>query len=479
MNTGAPRLDLQLKSAQTLIMTPQLREAIGLLQLSNLELAGYLENEIAENPFLEKAEGSPDPDNEPAEAAPETETPDTMEDNFSEGFDTGSSMATVGAGGSSSFEDDDRSFDERLAHEKTLHDHLTEQLSTLTSDAAARAIGAALIDRLDEAGYLREAPEDIAAQLGCAPEKVKSMLERMKQFDPTGIFAADLPECLALQLREKNRLDPVMEIFLANLDKVAQADMKGLARACRVEEEDVRDMIREIRALNPKPAANFDHIVVQTALPDVVMRPIPKHLGGGWRVELNAETLPRVLVNNDYAAIVGNEKLAGDDKKYLSNRLASAHWLVKALDQRAQTILKVASSIIEHQDGFFLFGVEFLKPLTLKDIAEEVGVHESTVSRVTIGKYIGTPRGLFELKYFFDSGVSGSGGTEVAAEAVKAKIKAMIEAEHVDNVLSDEDIAEKLGKEGIAIARRTVAKYREAAGIATSSLRRRIARNKG
>ena len=474
-----PKITLELKGQQQLIMTPQLREAISLLQLNNQELAGYLENELAENPFLEKGEGESSDDEAP-EAPSESDDKDPMDEAFEDNsFDTGSDWASVGKGGNLSFDDEDNSFTERMHEKKTLRTHLLEQLTLIAKDPAERMIGALIIDRIDEAGYLREGIDTIAEQLGYAPDKMNALLARMKKFDPAGVFASDLADCLAIQLAERDRLDPAMKACLQNLQKVADGDLKGLAKSCGVEIEDVADMIREIRELNPKPSSAFDHTIAQTALPDVVMRPIPKHMGGGWRVELNNETLPKVLVNQEYATIVMSATNVGkDDKQYLNDRMASANWLVRALDQRAQTILKVASEIIERQDGFFLFGVEFLKPLTLHDIAEVVGVHESTVSRVTMNKFIGTPRGLFELKYFFDSGVGAGGGTELAAEAIKAKIKTMIDAEKLDAILSDDDIAEKLKAEKIDIARRTVAKYREAAGIGSSADRRRKKKNK-
>lgn len=486
MSDFKPKIALELKGQQQLIMTPQLREAISLLQLNNIELAGYLENELAENPFLEKGEGEGDGASDEAPAADtgggDSGNDDPMESAFAgdadEGFDKGSDWATVGKGGNLRFEDDENGFEDRLTENKTLRDHLVEQLTIMTDDPASRMIGALLIDRLDEAGYLREGTEFLAQQLGCPRERIDALLVRMKKFDPAGVFAADLSECLALQLAERDRLDPAMQTCIANLQKVADGDLKGLARICGVELEDVADMIREIRELNPKPAAAFDHSIAQTALPDVLMAPIPKHMGGGWKVVLNSDTLPRVLVNQEYANIVMNAHVEKSDMKYLNDRLASANWLVRALDQRAQTILRVASEIVERQDGFFLFGVEFLKPLTLRDIAEVVGVHESTVSRVTMNKFLGTPRGLFELKYFFDSGVGAGGGTELAAEAIKAKIKGLIDAESIDAVLSDDDIAEKLKAEGIDIARRTVAKYREASGVGSSAQRRRVKRNK-
>lgn len=467
MTQGPPqKLELQLKTAQQLVMTPQLREAIGLLQLNNLELAGYLEKELAENPFLDKqeAEGLATSLNLPETAS------GSVKDAYANSFDTG--VQRAGSGGSRSFEGDDRDLEDTLAEKPSLRDHLLSQLATETANPTERALGALLVDRLDEAGYLRESIDDICAQSGAPYYLIYSLILRLKTFDPTGVFASDLKECLHLQLAELDEDTPAMLTLLENLDLVASADLKQLAKRCGVEVAEVQSLIKTLRRLNPKPASSFQHNLAQTALPDVLMRPLPKHEGGGWKVELNTDTLPRVLMNEEYVQLV-NTATRKDDKAYLNDRMNAASWLVKALDQRAQTILKVASAIVAHQEPFFLYGVTFLKPLTLREIAEEIGMHESTVSRVTMGKFIGTPRGLFELKYFFDSGVSGESGTGIAAEAVKAQIKTLIETEDPAKVLSDDDIAAKLNAQGINIARRTVAKYREAYGIPTSSIRRR------
>jgi RNA polymerase sigma-54 factor len=255
-------------------------------------------------------------------------------------------------------------------------------------------------------------------------------------------------------------------------------NFKGLATACGVNETYVRDMAKEIQALNPKPAGEFDHLVVQTAIPDVLMKRLPKHVGGGWRVELNNETLPRVLVNQQYYTEVAGHAVQKKDKEYLTNQLNSANWLIKALDQRAQTILKVASEIVEQQDAFFNYGIEFLRPLTLKNIAEIIQMHESTVSRVTTNKYIGTPRGIFELKFFFSTALAGDDGISHSSEAVKAKIKSMIETEDSKKILSDDTIVDRLKEEGIDIARRTVAKYREGMHIPSSVQRRKQKKNR-
>jgi RNA polymerase sigma-54 factor len=337
-------------------------------------------------------------------------------------------------------------------------------------------IGAMLIDQLDETGYLRADPAEIAEKLGCKPERLQSILSRMKGFDPTGIFARDLRECLALQLTEQNKLDAPMEILLDHLSLLAIHDHATLAQKCCVNATYLQDMVADIRALNPRPAAEFDRLVVQTAIPDVLMKRLPKSVGGGWRVELNSETLPRVLVNQEYYTEVSGVAKAKKDKEYLSQQLQSASWLVKAMDQRAKTIIKVAGEIVEMQDGFFLYGIEYLKPMTLRDIAEKIGMHESTVSRVTSNKYIGTPRGIFELKYFFSTAL-GEGDGAHSSESVKAKIKTMIDGEGEDNVLSDDAIVDILTKDGIDIARRTVAKYREAMHIPSSVQRRRRRKN--
>jgi RNA polymerase sigma-54 factor len=342
-------------------------------------------------------------------------------------------------------------------------------------DNKDRAIATLMVDYIDEAGYFRAPFPPLAERLGCGVERLETILEKLQQLDPAGIFARHLSECLALQLRELDRLDPAMEKLLQNLELLAGHDLKKLRAVCGVDEEDLRDMIAEIRSLDPKPALHFDHFVVQTVIPDVLMKPLPKSKGGGWAVELNSDTLPRVLVNKIYYAEVNNSATSKKDREYLSEQLNTANWLVKAMDQRAQTILRVAGEIILQQEAFFNYGVEYLKPLVLKDIAGVIGMHESTVSRVTTNKYIGTPRGVFELKYFFTSGVSNADGSaEFSSEAVKARMKTLIEAESAAAVLSDDDLVDFLQKGGIVLARRTVAKYREAMKIPSSVQRRRL-----
>ena len=470
---------LDIGQSQQLVMTPQLQQAIKLLQLSNVELSEFLEEELEKNPLLEKLDN--DQVQEQSETTPDNEVKDDVDAAFESAqnadFDGGSSMADMGSGGNSKFDSSDESIEDRTCSEKSLREHLTEQLNMSFSDEKDRMIGSFLIDRLDESGYLRDDEKELSERLGCSEGRIGKLLERMKQFDPTGVFAQDLPECLMLQLEERGQMDPQMQILLNNLQLIAEYDFKKLADICGVNDTYLMDMIEEIKSLNPKPIADFEHLVVQTAIPDVLMKKMPKNLGGGWRVELNNETLPRVLVNNDYYTQVSKSATQKADREYVTSQLASANWLVRAMDQRAQTILKTASEIVAQQDAFFNYGIEFLKPLTLKDIAEEIEMHESTVSRVTTNKYIGTPRGIFELKFFFSTGLVSLSGQVHSSEAIKARIKSLIDDEDSSKILSDDKLVDILKAEGIDIARRTVAKYREALHIGSSVQRRKQKKN--
>ena len=478
---------LDLRQGQQLVMTPQLQQAIKLLQLNNMELTEFVEQELEHNPLLEKDERPVD--DTPTDDRKENDTaadsgPDEVEEAFesantNDDFDPGSSMANIGAGGNSKFEDSENSFENRMASEKSLREHLTEQLTVACNDARDLMIGGLLIDQLDESGYLRTDTAALAEQLQCSEERIENLLTIMRGFDPTGIFAHDLADCLTLQICERGELDEPMSKLLDNIDMLGSYDYEKLADICGVNEAYLQDMIAEIRTLNPKPAGDFDHLVVQTAVPDVLMKRLPKNLGGGWRVELNTETLPRVLVNQEYYTQVAGSAKRKEDREYITTKLHSANWLIKALDQRAQTILKVSSEIVEQQDAFFNYGIEFLKPLTLKDIAEEIDMHESTVSRVTTGKYIGTPRGILELKYFFSTALESASGIAHSAESIKARIKTLIDEEDPKKILSDDKIVEMLKAEDIDLARRTVAKYREGMNIPSSVQRRKLKKNQG
>jgi RNA polymerase sigma-54 factor len=482
----APYLDLKQSLNQQLVMTPQLQQAIKLLQLNNLEVSEFVEEELEKNPLLEKVDNSP----EDTTSTNPKEAKDNIDQEFDDSWtgnenapqeqDHSNTMSVTGAsssGSNTNFDDPDFNFESRLETEKSLRQHLIDQLTIACSDARDRMVGIYIIDQIDESGYLRIPPNKLAEQIGCSPERLEKLLLIMKGFDPTGIFAANLEECLALQLEEKATLDAPMKKLLDNLNLITEYDPKKLASICGVNEAYLADMMSEIRALNPKPAGLFDHIIVQTAIPDIFMKRLPRNEGGGWRVELNNETLPRVLINQEYYTTVASTAARKEDKEYISNQLNSANWLIRALDQRAQTILKTATAIIEEQDAFFNYGIEFLRPLTLKDIAETIEMHESTVSRVTTGKYIGTPRGIFELKFFFSTALISDNGMAHSSESIKARIKTLIDQEDPKKILSDDKLVEILKKENIDLARRTVAKYREGLNIGSSVQRRKQKRN--
>jgi RNA polymerase sigma-54 factor len=483
-------------------MTPQLQQAIKLLQLSNLELAEYVDDQLEQNPFLERDETPTDgPAERRGEKIPEEAEPapaveaggidqagvqearesldveyEDVDPNAS-GADAAygdyrpNDWASVSSG--RHMDSDDQEFGATLKKEISLADHLTEQLHLATRDPMQLFVGAYLIDLIDEAGYLREDLAVVADRLGAEPGDVEDTHRIITGFDPSGVGARDLKECLKLQLIDADRYDPSMQAFIENIELLARNDLKGLMKATGADEEDVRDMIAEVRALTPKPGYAYGGGVVQTVAPDVF---VTKSQDGGWKVELNSETLPRILVNQRYYTQISSVNGADEkDKTFIVEQFANANWLAKSLHQRAQTILKVASEIVRQQDAFLAYGVRHLRPLNLKIVADAIEMHESTVSRVTSNKYIATTRGLFELKYFFTASIaSSSGGEAHSAEAVRHRIRELIEAETKDAVLSDDKIVEILHEEGVDIARRTVAKYRETLNIPSSVQRRRV-----
>ncbi|MBU6497852.1 MAG: RNA polymerase factor sigma-54 [Rhodospirillales bacterium] len=484
-----PRLDL--RQSQSLVMTPQLRQAIKLLQFSNIEAAAFVEEELERNPLLERDEGldggapeRPAPDQRPL--ADPAETPDLAESvrsevlpseaaapldtpDYAETYDPGSASDGARGGAGQGFEGEERGIDEFAEAAATLREHLGEQVRLSFHDPGERMIGAALIALLEPSGRLSISAEGLAAALGTDVARVEAVRQRMMRFDPTGMFAHDLRECLAVQLAEKNRLDPAMAALLDHLDLLARRDHRTLMEICGVDGEDLADMIAELRRLDPKPGADWDATPPQTVVPDVLMRAAPD---GGWLLELNPETLPRVLVNQSFSARI-RPSASREEKLFLAEKLQTATWLVKSLQQRAQTILKVAGEIVSQQDAFFRRGISGLRPLILRDIAASVELHESTVSRVTANKYIATPRGIFELKYFFTTALAGTSGETHSAEAVRHRILRMVQAETLDEILSDDAIVAGLRREGVDIARRTVAKYREALRIPSSVQRKR------
>jgi len=359
----------------------------------------------------------------------------------------------------------------------TLADHLAEQMALAITNPAGRMIGQYLIDMVDEAGYLTGDLDTVADKLGARRNDVELVLAVLQTFDPLGVCARNLTECLAIQLKERDRYDPAMKSLVEHLDLLAKRDLSGLRRLCGVNEEDLADMIAEIRTLNPKPGLAFGSTMVQPIVPDVFVRAAPD---GSWQVELNSDTLPKVLINQRYYAQVSETSRSDKEKAYIADCMQTATWLVRALDQRAKTILKVSSEIVRQQDGFFAKGVQYLRPLNLKTVADAIGMHESTVSRVTANKYMATSRGIFELKYFFTSAIAAANGGEAhSAEAVRHRIRQLIDGESAKDVLSDDTIVEKLREAGIDIARRTVAKYREAMRIPSSVQRRRVKMTSG
>ena len=499
-----PRLNQ--RQSQALVMTPQLQQAIKLLQMSNLELTDYITQELERNPLLERedaergesdaasqAEAAAQPPEAPVDDGMATDRATADEDrsgtaaesidadddrdwtgaNDAPGGSDGPSLPSLSgaSGGGGGFDGDFPDAAENLTQAETLRDHLLAQLGLEIADPADSLIGTHLVDMVDEAGYLSGDPASVAEKLGCGPERVLGVLDRLQQFDPPGILARSLAECLALQLKAKDRLDPAMQTLLQHLDLLAKRDLAQLSRLCGVDAEDIADMFAEIRALDPKPGLAFDAQPATPVVPDVLMRPQP---GGSWIVELNPDTLPRVLINNAYHARVSGAAKTKEDRHYIAEQMHSASWLVKSLHQRATTILKVATELVRQQEMFFRHGVAHLRPLVLRDIATVIEMHESTVSRVTSNKYIATPRGIYELKYFFSTALPSSGeGATHSSESVRHRIRALIDAETPDGVLSDDHLVDILKAEGVAIARRTVAKYREGLGIASSVQRRR------
>jgi RNA polymerase sigma-54 factor len=490
-----PRLDL--RQSQSLVMTPQLQQAIRLLALSNLEVESFIAEELERNPLLDSVGGTEGDD--PAADAAEPQAPaaesepattdvlvqsgdaaqdapldvDYDSDDFHQdsaadslrGLDGGLGVDGIERGGGEAPD-----YDSFAGEGLSLHEHLLAQAGARLAGADL-IIGRAIIEQIDDTGYLLAPLLDIAHRLGAPLHEVERVLGIIHGFDPPGVAARSLAECLALQAKEADRYDPAMARLIDNLDYLARGNLAALKRICGVDDEDLGDMIRELRAYDPKPGCKFSHgDRVDSVVPDVFVA----RRGNAWAIELNSATLPRLLVNRSYYTELTSGAQDKQSKAWLSECLASANWLLKALDQRARTIVKVATEIVKQQDGFFRHGVSHLKPLTLRAVADSIGMHESTVSRVTSNKYLACDRGLFELKYFFTSGIQSSdGGDAVSAEAVKSQIKALIAAETANAILSDDQLVDLLRAKGFDIARRTVAKYREALGIGSSVQRRR------
>lgn len=490
-----PRLDL--RQSQSLVMTPQLQQAIRLLAASNLEIETFIADALEANPLLEAGgltQEAPEPATEDArETPPEAPTADELIRGgageadapldlagaaLDRDVDTGDGARSqrdaewgAGSGGLSLGDDDYGDFSERSAAEITLREHLEAQVGALAQDRVQDFAARHIIGLLDDAGYLPFTLQEIAADLGIDEAATEAALLLVQSLDPSGVGARDLAECIAIQAREADRYDPCMAALIANLDLVARGEIARLKRLCRVDDEDFADMLRELRNYDPKPGLAFAPSAISTVVPDILITDNGK---GGWDIALNEETLPRLVVNRSYLTQVSGTG-TGDSpaNAWLKEKLADAHWLIRALDQRQKTILKTAAEIVRQQEGFFRRGVAELRPLTLREVAEKVELHESTISRVTSNKYLACARGTFELKYFFTSGVASSDGEGASSAAIKARIKALIDAEDATSILSDQTLAEMLQQEGFDLARRTVAKYREAIGLGSSAQRRR------
>ena len=504
----AMRQNLDMRQGQSLVMTPQLQQAIKLLQLSNQELAEFVDAEVERNPLLKHGEadqiaepsGAREGDEKSTGARAELGEGGTREigaasealdaptedvNNGDSGADALSGSAQSGpsastdwsqAGSGKGGSGEPMDFEARLSHDKSLREHLSEQVMMAGFDAGDALIAARLVDETDETGYCRAELQDVANALGAELSQVEAVLTICQGFEPTGVMARSVPECMALQLAEQNRLDPVMQALLDNLDLAAKHDIAGLAKLLDADKSEVMEMLDELRALTPRPGAGFAGDVAVAVAPDVFVRELPN---GMYAVELNSDTLPRVLMDKAYYAEVSALPMREKEKEFISECANNATWLINSLDQRARTILKVASEIVRQQDAFFVHGVAHLRPLILDQVAQAIEMHESTVSRVTSNKYLSTPRGTFELKYFFSAAIPSTGGGEAhSAEAVRYRIKGLIGEEDAGSVLSDDQIVEILREFGVDIARRTVAKYREGMGIPSSIQRRRILKNR-
>ena len=473
-----PRLDL--RQTQSLVMTPQLQQAIKLLALSNLEIESFVAEALDSNPLLEMGEtrhekGTVDT---PAPLAEQDATSATEGDSALDIADYARdpeaapgdrgdwSQAASGGMGA----DGPPDFDNRSAGQPSLAQHLLAQIGPLAHDAREALIAGRIVHELDEAGYLRAELLDLAGELGAPLAEIERALALVQSLEPTGVGARSLAECLALQAKEADRYDPCMARLIDHLDLLARGDIARLRRLCDVCEEDFADMLAELRGYDPKPGCRYGGDPEGAVVPDVLVSP---GADGGWMIRINEASLPRLVVNRDYYVELEAGARDKASRAWLNEQLGEADWLIRALDQRQRTILKTATAIVTRQEGFFREGVSAMRPLTLRDIAETIEMHESTVSRVTSNKYLACPRGTFEMKYFFSSGVAAADGEGASSEAIKARIRALCDAEDMKKILSDQKLADLLNEEGFDLARRTVAKYREAIGIGSSAQRRR------
>ena len=478
-----PRLEI--RQSQSLVMTPQLQQAIKLLALSNLELETHIAEALEANPLLELGEVSREAGEDIAppgerEAAPLLDSigseeatldvePSALDPEAAPG-DAGFGADWGRAAEAGGFDGELPDLENRTGAGPTLSEHLLDQIGAAARDSREALVAARLVGELDEAGYFVGDMGALAAELNIPRAEVERALTLIQSLDPTGVGARSLAECLALQAREADRYDPCMARLIDNLEALARGEIARLKRLCDVDDEDFADMLAELRGYDPKPGLRFGGGAETAVVPDVLVTP---GKNGGWAIALNEDSLPRLVVNRAYYLELKDGCTDRKSQAWLNEHLGEANWLIRALDQRARTILKVASEIVKRQAGFFREGVTAMKPLILRDVAEAIEMHESTVSRVTSNKYLACPRGTFEMKFFFSSGVAAADGEGASSEAVKARIRALVDKEDAAAILSDEALVALLKAEGFDLARRTVAKYREAIGIGSSAQRRR------
>ncbi|WP_152220667.1 RNA polymerase factor sigma-54 [Pseudomonas sp. SCB32] len=495
---------LVLKMGQQLTMTPQLQQAIRLLQLSTLDLQQEIQEALESNPMLERQEEGEDYDNsdpmaDGAESGANgatsnsqdsfqestTPTADSLdEDQWAECIPSELPVDTAwediyqtSASSLPASDDDEWDFTARTSAGESLQSHLLWQLNLAPMSDTDRLIALSIIDGINDDGYLEESLDDILAsidpELGVEMDEVQVVLRRVQQMEPAGVGARNLRECLLLQLRQMPAntylLADAQKLVADHLDLLGSRDYSQLMRRMKLKEDELRETIELIQSLHPRPGSQIESGEAEYVVPDVIVR---KH-NERWLVELNQEAVPRLRVNSQYAGLVRRADSSADNT-FMRNQLQEARWFIKSLQSRNETLMKVATQIVEHQRGFLEYGEEAMKPLVLHDIAEAVGMHESTISRVTTQKFMHTPRGIFELKYFFSSHVSTSEGGECSSTAIRAIIKKLVAAESPKKPLSDSKIAGLLEAQGIQVARRTVAKYRESLGIAPSSERKRL-----
>ncbi|MDF3934862.1 RNA polymerase factor sigma-54 [Pseudomonas citronellolis] len=494
---------LVLKMGQQLTMTPQLQQAIRLLQLSTLDLQQEIQEALESNPMLERQEEGEDFDGSDPYAEGREETPSSAgtqndtyqetttpsadsldEDQWAERIPNELPVDTAwedvyqtSASSLPSNDDDEWDFTARTSAGESLQSHLLWQLNLLPMSDTDRLVALSIIDGINDDGYLEESLDDILAsidpELDVEMDEVEVVLRRIQQMEPAGVGARNLRECLLLQLRQMPEdtylLAEALRLVGDHLDLLGSRDYTQLMRRMKLKEDDLRETIELIQSLHPRPGTQIESGEAEYVVPDVIVR---KH-NERWLVELNQEAVPRLRVNSQYAGLVRRADSSADNT-FMRNQLQEARWFIKSLQSRNETLMKVATQIVEHQRGFLEYGEEAMKPLVLHDIAEAVGMHESTISRVTTQKFMHTPRGIFELKYFFSSHVSTSEGGECSSTAIRAIIKKLVAAESPKKPLSDSKIAGLLEAQGIQVARRTVAKYRESLGIAPSSERKRL-----